>query len=512
MTATPVTADAVWQLVGRLHPVLLHLPIGLLVGLIAVEIVELSRGRPLDRSVRATLAWLLAGSAALAMVTGLVLANEGGYDEDALARHRLLGIVFTVAAALLALLQRRIRQRALYAAGLVVCGILVVPVGHIGAGMTHGEQFLIAPFLPVERATVAPPVTNDAFVRTVLPILDAKCVSCHGATRRKAKLSLDSAQAVLAGGQSGPAIVPGDPAGSPLVRRIRLPLHDDDHMPPEGKPQLTDGEIADIERWIADGALHGDIAAGSDRGPPPEAQAPAHIPPPQDAMTALAEAQVHAEVVDPALSLLWVDASSARQLDDAALAGLLAPLSEWIADLSVAGTHAGAATLTVAAAMPRLSRLDLSATGVTPDALASLRGAVALETLNVSRTSLDGRAIETLAAIVPLRRVHAWRSGLGQGDVSAALERRPDLLIDLGDELGAAPVEVEPPPSFSSDAPLPVATVPPGAADALAPTNSTCPISGAPVNPLFVIVHEGRALGFCCEKCVAKFYADRAAK
>jgi YHS domain-containing protein len=42
------------------------------------------------------------------------------------------------------------------------------------------------------------------------------------------------------------------------------------------------------------------------------------------------------------------------------------------------------------------------------------------------------------------------------------------------------------------------------------PINEKCPISGKPASPDFVVVHEGKTIGFCCEKCVAKFEADPA--
>ena len=56
------------------------------------------------------------------------------------------------------------------------------------------------------------------------------------------------------GGENGAEVVPWDPAGSELVRRITLPVDDDDHMPSNGKNPLTTDEIALIERWIAAGA------------------------------------------------------------------------------------------------------------------------------------------------------------------------------------------------------------------------------------------------------------------
>src|SRR5271156_2127925 len=69
------------------------------------------------------------------------------------------------------------------------------------------------------------------FTTQVQPILTTSCVPCHHGTKGSGGLALDSAQAVVQGGKSGPAIKPGDPSNSPLYQRIvaadkavRMPL------------------------------------------------------------------------------------------------------------------------------------------------------------------------------------------------------------------------------------------------------------------------------------------------
>jgi hypothetical protein len=63
---------------------------------------------------------------------------------------------------------------------------------------------------------------------------------------------------LLSGGDTGPAVAPRDPAHSVLVTRIRAPLDDDDHMPPEGEAQLSADDIALIVAWIDSGASESD--------------------------------------------------------------------------------------------------------------------------------------------------------------------------------------------------------------------------------------------------------------
>ena len=94
------------------------------------------------------------------------------------------------------------------------------------------------------------PTAADAFEAEVRPLLIGRCGKCHGAEKAKAGLRLDSRQALLAGGETGPALVPGRPGESLILAAVR---HAGDlKMPPDRK--LNDEQIAALERWIAAGA------------------------------------------------------------------------------------------------------------------------------------------------------------------------------------------------------------------------------------------------------------------
>jgi hypothetical protein len=74
--------------------------------------------------------------------------------------------------------------------------------------------------------------------------------------QRYANLQLDSPARILQGGDIGPAVVPGAPEKSELIRRVTLPASSPDRMPREREP-LTPAELARLQRWIADGAQFG---------------------------------------------------------------------------------------------------------------------------------------------------------------------------------------------------------------------------------------------------------------
>jgi hypothetical protein len=110
-------------------------------------------------------------------------------------------------------------------------------------------SWAVALLIPI---AAAPDDDAAAYLRDVRPVLERRCFSCHGALQQKGALRLDTAKAIRAGGDSGPAVVPKDPAASLLIEKVT----DADpklRMPPEGEP-LTEAEIAALRAWITAGA------------------------------------------------------------------------------------------------------------------------------------------------------------------------------------------------------------------------------------------------------------------
>ena len=103
-------------------------------------------------------------------------------------------------------------------------------------------------------ATVAKDDAKKVFEHLILPIFEAKCNKCHNEDKAKGDLRLDNYEVTMAGGESGKNIVAGKPEESLTMQRLALPLDDDEHMPPEGKEQLTAAEVALLRYWISAGA------------------------------------------------------------------------------------------------------------------------------------------------------------------------------------------------------------------------------------------------------------------
>ena len=249
---------------GRLHVVVLHLPIGIVLVTLLVEwLARRDRFRALA-PLTPVLWWAAAATAIVTAMLGLLHAQESA-GGPAVAWHRAFGLTFAGAVVLASVL-RQWRPKAYGLAHVpiaVAMLVLVTLTGHYGGNITHGSSFLVeyAPEplrrlagVETRRAIVTDPAKADAYVDVVQPVFDAHCTSCHNDDRKKGGLSLVSRARLMAGGRDGVVVVAGNVAASEIYRRVTLPADDEHAMPAEGKPRLSEHDKKIIEWWIAAGA------------------------------------------------------------------------------------------------------------------------------------------------------------------------------------------------------------------------------------------------------------------
>lgn len=548
--------DAALALLGRTHPLALHIPIGSFAALIVFELLAWLRGRPLELHIRLTLTTLIFLSATLSVISGLLLAGEPGYSGDTLTQHKVSGIAFACLSLLMLAAAVKRHHRSYLATVLAATGLMTV-AGHLGANMTHGDDFLTAPIeqyfapKPPRPARGGPALAPDTtptstpttaaelagaptqFDRLIRPILQQTCVSCHGESKAKGGLAAHTYEALMLGGEIGPSIIAGDPDNSEFIIRMRLPLDDEDHMPPAKKPQPSQAQIRLLEAWIKAGAtLDGPFevpaippspaaaaptpSVPSAPGSTPQHQATAPLPDPAiaAAITALRSRLVHVESFDPASSLLAIDASpTAGLVKTEELTALLSPLATSIGQLSISRLAVDDALMALVGRMSNLRSLTASGTPITDAQIAALRTLTQLESLTITQSKLSDAAAGSLNALPALGKLRAWHSGLSPESLKPLADR--GVQIDLGEVNGAKPLETEPDFKLTSDAPPVGTAVVPGAAPGALiarPTNTTCPITGAAVNGDIVVVYKGKATAVCCEKCASKVLAESIAR
>lgn len=250
---------------GRFHVLVLHLPIGIILAVIALEAA--SRRRTLQRPESAG-SFLWAAAAVTSIVTvvlGYMHYFEGGFAGTSATVHMIAGTSVAVLATLAWLLRMWLTSlyaRAQYGIAAVLV-ILLFVAGHYGGNLTHGPAFL-AEYAPGPIRALAgleprrPPVTElaaaDPYLDVVRPMLRARCSSCHNSERQRGMLDLSTFETTLKGGEIGPAITPGNAEDSELYYRITLARDHEDFMPADGKTPLTDIETEIIGWWIDAGA------------------------------------------------------------------------------------------------------------------------------------------------------------------------------------------------------------------------------------------------------------------
>jgi Predicted membrane protein len=480
--------DSLLPTLGRLHPLVVHLPIGILFLLGLLEAAALvSRWKPFSKlpqlspGQRTFVTGAGAVSALATVAFGWLLARNGGYDENLLGQHQSLGLA-TAALACGLWLAARLSSSALYATLLVATIAVLSVAGHFGGSLTHGSGYLTAAFAPPASNTST---ISDApfFTAAIQPVLSQHCTACHGPEKTKGGLRLDSFAALLAGGKHGSAIVAGDPARSDLIRRLHLPLDDKQRMPPKGKPQLADNDRQLLEWWVAAGApADGSLAS---LAPPPAIAelltarlGPSPLPTPplpdRDATLALAaelETSLGIIVRPLARDEPWLEANARfrqKNFGDAELARLaaVAPALRWLDLGETAVTDAGLAALV---GMKNLRRLRLDRMAITDVGLAHLSNLNELELLALHHTRVTDAGLATLRPLTRLRSLYLWETSVTpaaaetlrlaltdryqlerwQTELTALQDkiRRQQITIDLGAPAAAITAKKSPEPT-----------------------------------------------------------------
>lgn len=244
------------QAFGRAHPLVLHFPIVLLLLAFIFEILIVS---PQQKALINAADWILLAAAltsAIAALMGFFLSKEEGYEGTDITIHKWMGILCSLLSFIWFACRKAIRKKKVLTiiTGTCISTILLI-TGHKGANITHGSDFLLSPVM--SQATNAPTVfIEDAIIypHVVKPILEAKCMGCHNNNKAKGELVMETEPLLLKGGKNGKLWNLASPDMGLMMQRIHLPLKDEEHMPPAGKPQLTEEEARILYLWIKGGA------------------------------------------------------------------------------------------------------------------------------------------------------------------------------------------------------------------------------------------------------------------
>ncbi len=437
------------QVIGRMHPLILHFPIVLLILFIVQSLFQ--RSNPAGN-------WLLllsAFTASLTAIMGLFLSREPGYDQDALLLHKWSGItlsLLTIAWYAWYDTLQQIKFAPLIAATL--CLVTLTLAGHEGAGITHGQDFLLAPISP---AAPKKTVTLDqavVFTDMVQPILKSKCMGCHNSSKAKGELVMETLQLLLKGGKTGPLWDSSKADFGVMMQRLHLPPDEEKHMPPRGKPQLTDAETTILYQWLKHDPSRPLRVAGLPATDTLKliAQELFKNPEDEDAYDFKAADEGTVQKLNNSYRVIYPIALHSPALNvefyspqffRSAQLKELEPLSQQVVSLDLDKMPVTDADIPAIARFPNLRVLNLAFTGVTGAGIAQLCKLEKLKSLSLSGTSIKTEDIGCLTAMRSLRHLYVWNTAIPPGAVPAT--KTSSLLIEGGSRTDTMLLKLNPP-------------------------------------------------------------------
>lgn len=446
--------NIVFDVAGRLHPALVHLPIGILVLACCFELLSgAKKFATLKPAIPSMMLWGML-AALLSVLSGLALSSNGEYEDELVETHEWAGIAVAAVAMLLFLFYKKNAGGRVIKATTLMLLLLITITGHLGGSITHGEGYITAPLTGDDKVVEIKPIPDiqEAMLYTdvVQPLFQSRCYNCHDARKQKGKLRLDEQERILKGGESGNTVVPGRPDESELIERLLLPLDHDDHMPPKGKPQLTREQIDVLHWWVSTGP---DFTKKVKELKQPETIKPVllalqsgsgtstkEVPDIPETPVAAADTAIIMNLTRAGVMVLPVARESnylsanfvsANGNADSLLTQLLL-LKNQLISLKMDGMTLQDSSVAKISRLTALRKLQLSNTNVTDQNIQHLSSLKALRSLNLVGTQITARGLIHLKELKELKNVYLYRTSVAAAEREELKKMFPEVNIDFG--------------------------------------------------------------------------------
>lgn len=449
---------------GSLHPLLVHLPVGILLAGISLDLWTRLRNNSKNREAIPFLYGAGALTAILSCISGYFLAGTGDYTGDTVENHRWFGI----GTALLSTLLWITYAWAPGSTGLLrkflpwLTAVVLAWTGHLGGSLTHGADYLLKSspaFLQqwmgyrdeaMQKISIPDVQQALAYKDLAAVVFQEKCVGCHGPDKQKGGLRLDNPDWIMKGGKNGQVLEAGNADQSELIKRLMLPVGDDDHMPPAEKPQLTAAELGMLHWWVKEGANFqkkiGEIQQsdsirkilksfelGSEKVAQTKAEAAEEPEKPATPQTLAAIRQLGILVLPISGSSGNLSASFLNTTANPdSLLALLVPLSPQLISLDLAGKPLTDAAAQKLSAFTRLQKLNLRGTGITNATMPALRPLQDLRYLNLSDTRVDFQGLGKLGKMQKVKQLYLAGTEIREENWPAVRLQFPQAAMDSG--------------------------------------------------------------------------------
>ncbi len=426
----------VWlQPIGRMHPMILHFPIGFIVLLVFANVFRSQLQEESFEKVNRFLLLLTGLTTVLTALMGFFLSMEEGYTSEVMSIHKWIGVGVSYLMYVLILFYHK---KKFYQWSLYVSFVGIVIAGHFGAGLTHGINFLTEPIFT--KAEEPFDEHEPVLTSVILPILESKCSNCHNAEKHKGELDISTLERLHAGGKNGPLWIAGNVDSSHLLVRANLPLDHKKHMPPKGKPQLTDIEYSLIREWIRQGADETITLSAMDK---------------EDTLFLLTQKQISSEkpVEGPQYTFDFADAGLieslnnpyravvqkapnspaidvkilGRQVFNSELLTDLKGIRDQVVSLDMSYAPVGDEVFDLLTQFQNVEELNLNFTKISGEKLSTLNNLKNLKSLSLSGTAITASALDELEN-PGLEELFIWNTRLSQDEVNDISGKGYDLI------------------------------------------------------------------------------------
>jgi uncharacterized membrane protein len=423
--------------IGRFHPLLLHLPIGILVFAFIQWFYDIykKKSTPTDLTFALAIGCI---SAIFSAWSGWVLAEKGGFDQELLDWHKYLGIGTAVGSILLLIIYSLKPSKLVFGLVFTAFMVLLSATGHYGGSLTHGKGFLTKSATKEETKSVVNIQEAHIFNDLVMPIFKRKCVSCHNPEKSKGDLLFDKLEGWQKGGKNGKVLIAGVPSESHILQRAYLPKEDEEHMPPDGKLQLSFDELNFLEWWIKEmknydhlvkdltpnskvtkyfKTLEGDEFDGIEKVP-------------QKVISDLYKSGINA--IPVSAKTPWIDVSFSNKTGIKSSLKKLKNIAKNVTEIDLSNTDISDRDIKMLKQFKNLKKVNLSGSRVGNKGINYLQSLNKLTHLNLYKTQVGNKCLVHLSEIKSLEKVYLWQTKIDKITAEKWAKNNPSIDIDLG--------------------------------------------------------------------------------
>ena len=430
------------KVAGRMHPMFLHFPIVLL--LLSFLSLWIPSHEQTVWNWFDGLRLIATLSAVVTAIMGLLLSLEEAEVTQVLQWHKWGGVSIAFLALLFYMFSDFfVRHKLTGKSFTVFAGLLIFITGHWGAGLTHGDNYLLEPMARDRKINVEEAVVFNDVIR---PILERKCLTCHREGNMKGGLLLENVSGIMKGGKTGPLFVPGKPEMSLLIYRIHLPVNEKKHMPPASKPDLTEQEAALLTAWIRSGALMKEKLVSlpaqdsfrvlasrmfSDEDKPLSEEIYDFPPANHKTIAALNNNYRVIQPLSTGAAALSVQFYGISGFSSNAIEELL-PLKQQVTELSLARMPVKDDDLKTISRFTNIKKLNLNYTDITGEGLKHIKTLKHLQQLSLSGTKVKASSLAYIDSLPALSKLFLWDTPIDSTGFKALKSRYAKLKIESG--------------------------------------------------------------------------------